>query len=69
MSNEKLSNEAQKTALNKDAVSGSNPDDGFLTQQEASEYVRKRKEWWGSNLVGWVEEKDGRFYPCFNVWD
>ena len=50
-------------------VSGSNSDDGFLTQQEASEYVRKRKEWWGSNLVGWVEEKDGKFFPCFNVWD
>ena len=31
-------------------------EDGFLTQQEASEYVRKRKEWWGSNLVSWVEE-------------
>lgn len=46
-----------------------NPDDGFLTQQEASEYVRKRKELWGSNLVGWVEEKDGKFFPCFNVWD
>lgn len=51
------------------AVGGSNPDDGFLTQQEASEYVRKRKEWRGSNLVGWVEEKDGKFFPCFNVWD
>jgi hypothetical protein len=51
------------------AVSGSNPDDGFITQQEASEYEKKRKEWWGSNLVGWVEEKDGRFFPCFNVWD
>ena len=50
-------------------ISGSNPDNGFYTQQEASEYVRKRKEWWGSNLVGWVEEKDGRFFPCFNVWD
>ena len=50
-------------------LSGSNPDDGFLTRQEASEYVRKRKEWWGSNLIGWVEEKDGKFFPCFNVWD
>ena len=50
-------------------VSGSNPDDGFLTQQEATEYVRTREEWWGSNLIGWVEEKDGKFFPCFNVWD
>ena len=44
-------------------------EDGFLTQEEASEYVRKRKELWGSNLVGWVEEKDGKFFPCFNLWD
>lgn len=50
-------------------ISDSNPDDGFLTQVEASDYVRKRKEWWGSNLVGWVEERNGRYFPCFNFWD
>jgi len=50
-------------------VSSSNAVNGFLTQEECSEYVRKRKEWWGSNLVGWTEKRDGRFFPCFNVWD
>ena len=66
---EETSKNNETAQLGIGAVSGSNPDDGFLTQHEASEYVRKRKEWWGSNLVGLVEEKDGRFFPCFNVWD
>jgi hypothetical protein len=49
-------------------ASSSNAVNGFLTQKECSEYVRKRKEWLGSNLVGWTEERDGRFFPCF-IWD
>ena len=47
----------------------SNAQNGFVTADEAVDYVNAKKEWWGSNLVGWVEERDGRWYPCFNVWD
>jgi hypothetical protein len=68
MENE-TSNKQETANSDLGAVSGSNPDNVFVTQHEADEYVRKRKEWWGSNLVGWVEEKDGRFFPCFNVGD
>ena len=45
---EETSKNNETAQLGIGAVSGSNPDDGFLTQHEASEYVRKRKEWWGT---------------------
>jgi hypothetical protein len=47
----------------------SNPDKGFQSSEEASTYVSLRMEHWGSNLIGWVVERGGRFFPCFNVWD
>ncbi len=50
-------------------VSSSNTDNGFLTQEECIKYVTERKKSWGSNLAGWTEERSGRFFPCFNVWD
>ncbi len=59
----------QNKPLQQTDIIGSNPDDGYLTLSEASEYINRRKEWWGSNLIGWVEERNGRFFPCFNVWD
>jgi hypothetical protein len=52
-----------------EAHANSNPDKGFESSKEASTYVGLRMEHWGSNLIGWVVEKDGRFFPCFNVWD
>jgi len=44
-------------------------DNGFPNETEAILYMDARKRWWGPNLVGWVEERDGRWYPCFNLWD
>lgn len=46
------------------------PNDGFLTLELACEYARLYKESWGSNLVFLgVDEKDGYFFPGFNVFD
>lgn len=47
----------------------SNAQNGFVNQQDAIDYVNAEKKRWGSNLVGWVREEEGRWYPCFNVWD
>lgn len=42
----------------------------FKTQADANEYARLKCEWWGSNLVYLgAQEKDGFWYPGFNVWD
>lgn len=48
-----------------------NPNDcGYPTREMANEYARLQCEWWGSNLVYLgAEEKNGLFYPYFNVWD
>ena len=42
---------------------------GYSTRESALEYVNKRKSDWGDNLIGWVEEREGKWFPCFNVWD
>lgn len=47
----------------------SNSDNGFLTKEEAFLYAKKRKESWGSNLVTWIEEHNGRFFVCLNFFD
>jgi len=44
-------------------------EDGFKLRVCCSEYVTQRKNDWGSNLVGWIDEKDGKYFACFNVWD
>jgi len=42
----------------------------FKTQADANEYARLKCEWWGSNLVYLgAEEKNGLWYPGFNVWN
>lgn len=48
---------------------GGNADDGFLNKEQAFKYVENFKKSWGSNLVGWVAQRENRFFPCFNVWD
>lgn len=45
------------------------PENGYLTKESATQHLAQRCEQWGSNLVGWVEEKNGRFFACFNVFD
>lgn len=43
---------------------------GVETFDLALEFATLKVEWWGSNLVFLgVEEKSGKFYPCFNVFD
>lgn len=46
-----------------------NEDEGFFEEQAAASYVKKRKEDHGTNLVGWVEERNGKFFPAFNLYD
>lgn len=45
-----------------------NEENGFLTIEEVNNYIRYRKSF-SSNLIAWIEEKDGRFFACFNVFD
>lgn len=43
---------------------------GFSNSESAREYAKMKLEWWGSNLVFLgVEERNGMFYPGFNVFD
>lgn len=44
-------------------------EDYFFNREDALAYVKKRNEDWGDNLIGWVEEREGKWFPCFNVWD
>jgi hypothetical protein len=44
--------------------------DCYDTLEIAREYVDLKTKWWGSNLVVLgIEEKGGKFYPMFNVFD
>ncbi len=44
--------------------------DCYDTLQLAREYVDLKMAWWGSNLVCLgIDEKNGKFYPQFNVFD
>lgn len=44
--------------------------EGFKTLELANTYSKLKCDWWGSNLVVLpTEEKDGLFYPKFNVFD
>jgi hypothetical protein len=46
------------------------PNYGYRTQAEANEYAKLKCEWWGSNLVYLgAEEKNGLWFPGFNVWN
>lgn len=45
------------------------PDNGFATRQEAIAVANAMKEWWGSNLRAWVEKRNGRYFPCYNLWN
>jgi len=47
-----------------------NGENGFPTLELAGQYATLKRTWWGSNLVILeTEERDGRFYPAFNVFD
>jgi len=46
-----------------------NPENGFSKREDCVSHITKEKLSWGSNLKGWVEEKNNRFYPCFNIYD
>lgn len=47
-----------------------NENGGFLTMELANEYADLYMKAWGSNLVFLgVDEKDGYFFPGFNVFD
>lgn len=46
-----------------------NREDGFVNKEDAIEYVEKEKTSWGSNLIGWIEEKNNRYYPYFNIYE
>lgn len=44
--------------------------EAFSTTELASEYARLYCAWWGSNLVFLgITEREGKFYPGFNVYD
>jgi hypothetical protein len=48
----------------------SNGEGGFFNRESAHEYSKMKLEWWGSNLISTgIEEKNGLFYPGFNVFD
>lgn len=64
-----LNKNMDKNNLNNKNEQQSNNENGFLTLKEALEYLRKRKEEWGDNLVAWIEERNNRFFVCFNLWD
>lgn len=45
-------------------------DGGFESREIAADFMKRKMDWWGSNLVSLgIEEKDGKFYPQFNVFD
>lgn len=47
-----------------------NGENGFNTIELAGEFAKLKRDWWGNNLVILeTEEKNGRFYPKFNVFD
>ncbi len=46
-----------------------NPENGFSKKEDCASHIEKEKTSWGSNLIGWIEEKNNRFYPCFNIYD
>jgi hypothetical protein len=58
-------------ALNKfNAFKNEHGNEGFKTLELANTYAKLKCEWWGSNLVVLpIEEKNGLFYPRFNVFD
>ena len=43
-------------------------DNQFTTIEEAVEYSNKLKQDW-SNIVSWIEEKDGSYFVWFNVFN
>lgn len=43
---------------------------GYSKKEDANEFARLKKKWWGSNLVILGAELiDGYYYPQFNVFD
>ncbi len=54
-------------AFEKEHSDGNN---GFESNETAADYATRKMDWWGSNLVFLgIEERDGKFYPGFNVFD
>lgn len=61
---------AKLNAFNAFRNTHGNGENGFSTLELAGQFAKLKSEWWGSNLVILeTEEKDGRFYPAFNVFD
>lgn len=55
---------------NENGVISSSGDIGYKSKSDANEYARLKCQWWGSNLVYLgAAEKDGLWFPGFNVWD
>jgi len=51
-------------------VISSNGEIGYKSKSDANEYARLKCQWWGSNLVYLgAAEKNGLWFPGFNVWD
>ncbi len=71
MGNFRTNSESQKlNAFNDFRNKHEDENGGLETKELAAEFAKLKLDWWGSNLVFLgIEEKAGKFYPSFNVFD